>query len=70
MLEQNPDIMQVRFPRFANEFERINRLKEKHGLDRSAERLDKTFYVSDDLSMNQYLSDPRYSRGGLGHTES
>lgn len=70
LLEQNPDIMQVRFPRFANEFERINRLKEKHGLDRSAERLDKTFYVSDDLSMNPSIYRTRDIRAVVLATQS
>jgi hypothetical protein len=36
-LETDPNLMQVRFPRFTNEYERIINLRSKHGIDSRAE---------------------------------
>jgi hypothetical protein len=38
VLEFQKDILQVRFPRYSNEYERILSLRERHGIDGKAER--------------------------------
>ena len=52
LLEKQPDIMQVRFPRYQNEHDRINDLYAKHGLFRRAFQLNNEFYVGNDYSAN------------------
>ncbi len=60
ILDQNPNIVQVRFPRFSNEFERINRLKAKHGIDAIATKDDgRRFFYCNDWSNNPFIARSR-----------
>jgi hypothetical protein len=52
LLEKNPNILQVRFPRFNDEFKRINNLKERHGIDTYSRHHDDDFFVHSDFSLN------------------
>jgi hypothetical protein len=52
LLDENPDILQVRFPRFSNEFLRINNLKSKHNIDTWARDYNDDFFVHSDFSLN------------------
>lgn len=48
----DPDLMQVRIPRYTDELNRINGLKMKHNLDRSAVAVDSNHFRHDDFSAN------------------
>jgi len=52
LLEENPNILQVRFPRFFNEFTRINGLSQKHGIDTWSRDFNDDFFVHSDFSLN------------------
>lgn len=52
ILEENPECNQVRFPRFHNEFDRINKLKSKHGIDATAIKGDEKYFICNDFSLN------------------
>lgn len=64
-LEENPGIMQVRIPRFTNEFDRINGLKQKHGINTRAVKLNNELFVSGDYSNNPYIARTRDLRAAL-----
>lgn len=77
-LSSKPDLLQCRIPRFHNEFERINNLMDKHGLDRQAIRFsdDKSMFYCNDWSNNPYFCRSRdlklalkmiFSMKGFGH---
>lgn len=55
LLDVDPTLMQVRIARFTNEFDRINGLRAKHGLDARAEARDDKWFAASDLSMNPSL---------------
>lgn len=64
LLEDDPDLMQVRFARFNNEFERINRLKAKHNIDAHAvEYLDG--FRHSDWSNNPFICRTRDLRAAV-----
>lgn len=65
VLRDNPDIMQVRIPRFSDEPNRINGLRAKHGINTRAERMDEYFYRSGDWSNNPYVARTRDIRAAL-----
>lgn len=52
VLEENHDILQVRFPRFPNEFDRINGLKKKHGINARATHCGDIYFQHNDFSLN------------------
>jgi hypothetical protein len=68
LLENNPDLMQVRIPRYSNEFERINKLKQKHGLNRSAVQVDEYHFRHDDYSANPSFYRTRDIRNAVALT--
>lgn len=51
-LENDPNCMQVRLPRYSNEPARIQNLMQKHGLNRWARKTDVGYYLTDDYSAN------------------
>ena len=65
LLRKNPDIMQVRIPRFSDEPNRINGLHAKHGINTHAERMDDHFWRSGDWSNNPYVARTRDIRAAL-----
>lgn len=65
LLLDNPDLMQVRIPRFGNEFERINQLLRKHNIHTRAIHVDENYFVSGDWSNNLYLARTRDLRATL-----
>jgi len=64
-LDNDPYLVQVRIPRFSNERERINRLKQKHNLDRKAVDHDDYSFLHDDFSMNPAFYRTRDLRAAL-----
>ena len=64
-LDDDPFLIQVRIPRFSNERERINRLKQKHNLDRSAVDHDDHSFLHNDFSMNPAFYRTRDLRAAL-----
>ena len=65
-LEDDPGLVQVRIPRWSNEFDRINGLMAKHGLPRSAHRGNDGYHFrSDDFSMNPAIYRTRDLRAAL-----
>lgn len=64
-LEEDPTLMQVRIPRWWNEFERIRGLKARHGLDRWSEPVDAYRFRHDDYSANPSLYRTRDLRAAL-----
>lgn len=65
ILRNNHECVQVRIPRFVNEFERINKLKEKHNIDGKAERVNKDYFMANDWSNNVYFCRTRDLRNAL-----
>ena len=65
LLRDNPDIMQVRVPRFSDEPTRINGLRAKHGINTRAECMDNYFWRSGDWSNNPYVARTRDIRAAL-----
>lgn len=65
LFENSPETMQIRIPRFENEFDRINRLKEKHNINGIAKKHDKTFFYCNDYSMNPSMFRLRDIKLGL-----
>lgn len=63
--EEDPGLVQVRIPRWSNELDRINRLKEKHGFNRYARKADDYHFRHDDFSMNPALYRTRDLRAAL-----
>lgn len=60
LLERNPNIVQVRFPRFNNEFDRINRLYAKHGIPARATRpANEKYFTANDWSNNPFIARSR-----------
>lgn len=60
LLTRKPELVQVRIPRFNNEFERINRLKFKHGINASATEVPNEFYfTANDWSNNPFIARTR-----------
>lgn len=59
ILDENPHLIQVRFPRFNNEFERINNLSKKHGIPGQAEWVNEDYFISNDFSLNPSIFRPR-----------
>lgn len=59
LLEQQPFVHSVRFARFINEFERINDLPRKHGLNAHCVPLNETFDLSSDFSLNPHITRAR-----------
>ncbi len=68
-LEEESQCMQVRIPRWSDEFARINNLPAKHGLDRRAEVLNDNIFVHDDFSMNPAIYRTRDLRAALMLTQ-
>jgi hypothetical protein len=52
VLEEYPNIAQVRFPRFSNEFERIKALRQKHGINSFVAELNNEMFLHNDFSLN------------------
>lgn len=65
LLIENPDFLQVRIPRFGNEFERINLLKKKHNIDTKAFWLNENYFQHSDFSNNPHLCRTRDFRAAL-----
>lgn len=67
ILKDNSNIMQIRIPRFTNEFERINKLKEKHNIDAKAIKCpeDDEIFHQNDWSNNVFVSRTRDLRNAL-----
>ncbi len=67
ILEEIPDMVQVRFPRFNNEKDRINGLKQKHNIDGIAGAVAgfPEFIASNDLSLNPSIVRPRDMKDAL-----
>lgn len=60
ILEANPEILTTRFCHHYNEFERINNLIHKHGIDAQAIKVDDLFFLNNDLySFNPHISRTR-----------
>lgn len=61
LLWRKPDLVQVRIPRFTNEFERINRLQAKHGIPAHATKvvngtgLEDFYFTCNDWSNNPFI---------------
>lgn len=68
LLIDNPDLMQVRIPRYSNEFDRINKLKQKHNLDRSAVQADDYHFRHNDYSANPSFYRTRDIRNAVALT--
>lgn len=68
LLSDNPDLMQVRIARYTNEYERINNLKKKHNLDRSASEVDEEFFLHNDYSANPSFYRTRDIRNAVALT--
>lgn len=66
LLMNNPNYVQVRIPRFNNEFERINKLKAKHGIDAQAIKSgEDSYFEANDWSNNVYFCRTRDLRNSL-----
>lgn len=66
LLEEDPDLLQVRFARFTNEYQRINRLKFKHGIDAACEDGDDdTWFRHNDFSLNPSIFRTRDIRAAV-----
>lgn len=67
LLEEYTSLVQVRIPRYTNEVERINKLKQKHGINTSAIELvgETDVFISGDWSNNPHISRTRDFRGAL-----
>lgn len=60
LMDENPYLTQIRFARFANEFDRINKLKEKHGLNAFAIKEGNSGgFFQNDFSLNPSIFRPR-----------
>lgn len=59
ILQENTQIVQVRIARWRNEVDRINRLKEKHGIDGRAEWLNDERFRHNDWSNNPFIARTR-----------
>jgi hypothetical protein len=68
MLEKDGNLMQVRIPRYSNEFDRINKLKQKHNLDRSAVQVDEYHFLHNDYSANPSFYRTRDIRNAVAIT--
>lgn len=64
-LDKDPYLVQVRIPRFTNERERIDRLKQKHNLDRKTWGHDDHSFLHNDFSMNPAFYRTRDLRAAL-----
>jgi hypothetical protein len=65
-LETDPNLMQVRIPRYNNEAERILALKAKHGIDGKAEwSKGEEFFYHNDWSNNPFVARTRDFRAAL-----
>jgi hypothetical protein len=64
-LDEDPTLMQVRIPRFANEGDRIRNLMQKHGLYRWAFDVDQYHFRHDDFSANPSLYRTRDLRAAI-----
>lgn len=65
LFEQNPDLLQVRIPRYSNEFDRINGLYTKHGIQGVAKKASDKHFWHNDFSMNPSLFRLRDLRNAL-----
>jgi len=67
ILKNNTDVISVRIPRASNERERINKLKQKHGIfSKTADSDEKELYFfASDFSNNPHLIRPRDMRNAL-----
>ena len=67
ILQNNSNIMQIRIPRFSNEFDRINHLKEKHGIDTRAieSKEDNEIFLHGDWSNNPFIARTRDLRNAI-----
>ena len=65
LLIENPNILQIRIPRFGNEFARINLLKKKHNIDTRAVWIDDNYFRHSDFSNNPHLVRTRDFRAAL-----
>jgi len=52
VLDEDPEILQVRFARFSDEYDRILGLKAKHNIDGKVKILTDNIFASNDLSLN------------------
>lgn len=53
ILHNDPDILQVRFARFSDEFTRIQGLRAKHGIDAKVNQIEgNAYFTSSDFSLN------------------
>jgi len=68
LFEADSSLVQIRIPRYSNEVERINGLKQKHGLDRAAVGYNDTFFYSNDFSANPAFYRTRDLRAALAVT--
>jgi len=68
LLEKDPDVMQIRLPRWVNEPNRINNLMAKHGLNRSAIKIDDLFWACNDFSANPSIFRTRDIRAAVKMT--
>lgn len=65
-LEEDPELMQVRIPRYSNEVERILGLRAKHGIDGRAEwSTNRKWFRHNDLSMNPFIARTRDMRAAF-----
>ena len=64
LLEDNPDLVQVRFARWANEFERLKGLKAKHNIDANPVEKDGSI-AHRDWSNNPFIARTRDVRAAL-----
>lgn len=64
LLEDNPSLVQVRFARWANEYERLKGLKAKHGIDAHAVEKDGSIAHSD-WSNNPFIARTRDVRAAI-----
>lgn len=66
LLSNNPNILQVRFPRFYNEDQRILGLKAKHGIDGKVDwNRDSTHFLTNDFSLNPSIFRGRDLRAAI-----
>lgn len=65
LLVQEPNLVQVRIARFSNEFERINQLFRKHGINAKAHWVNDDYFIQNDWSNNPYLARTRDMRAAL-----
>lgn len=65
MLKNYSNLMQVRIPRFTNEFERINKLEQKHGIKTRAEYFENGGFIHGDWSNNPFICRTRDLRAAM-----